>query len=385
MTRRQQPSRGIRVLVATALLLATGGLFAALSAQLIGGHRADLQRAGSERDAVPYLRSVSTLVADLVEARSAAVRGQADPPADLRVSIAAVSTEDGHLGETLSTAERWARLREAIDTVLAQRRTGVTAAAEYGDLITMTVGLFDAVSVASHLNADSEPAPRSLVVAARELLTLVAATGAAADATTLAAVAEPDAGTEERVDVAVALAEAASSYRTLVAVLTTSVDAGSPAPFTAAVAEQLTLLHDALEPAVGPAALRPATSVASATIDAVSRQARELMRPTAENILNELDGQLAHRQAELRGDLLRGIGTAAAGLVLCLVVLWWSAAPPAPAAEPDTEALPEGSDVASVSVTLPSVDARELLALEELVHVGRGVRGRAPGGDDDAE
>ncbi len=384
MSRRQQPSRGVRVLVATVLLLLIGGLFAALSAQLIGGQRADLQRAGSERDAVPYLRSVSKLVADLVEARSAAVRGQADPPADLRVSMAAVSTADDRLGDALSTAERWAGLREAIDAVLGQRPTGVTAAGQYGDLVTMAIGLFDAVSVASQLSADSEPASRSLVVAARELRTLVAATGVAADATTLAAETESEDATEANVDVAVALADAASSYRTLVAVLTASVGAGSPAPFTATVTEQLTLLHNALEPAVGPAALRPATSIDSATIDATSRQARELMRPTADSILNELDGQLARRQAELRGDLVRGIGTAAAGLLLGLVVLWWSAAPTEPE-EPDTDTLAEGSDVASVSVNLPSVDARELLALEELVHVGRGVRGRAPGGDDDAQ
>lgn len=388
MSRRQQPRRGVRVLVATMLLAAIGGLFAALSTQLIGGQRADLRRIEGERQAVPYLRAVSQLIADLVESRSAAVRGNTDPAGSLDASVAQVSDMDGQLGATLLTTDEWLGLRSAIDSVLAERPTGAPASDRYTDLVTMATDLLDRVSTASGLSADPEPAGHSLVLAVRELSTLIAATSRAADLTTLAAADavasdeadEADVATGE-VEVAVALHEASSVYRALVTELTTSVDTGAQPPFTATVTEQLNRLHAALGPTVG----RPPGPADPATLDDVARQVRDVARHTTTAVLDELDGELANRQAALRNDMYLGLGTAAAGFLLGLMVLWWSAAPPSAAPEPSLDALADGPDVASVSVHLPAVDARELLALEELVHVGRAVRARPAGGGDDAQ
>jgi hypothetical protein len=386
VSRVRQPGRGVRVLVAAVLLVAMGGLFAALSAQLIAVHRADAQRMGGEREALPYVDAIGRLVTDLVEARSSAVRGQAEAPANLRVSMGAVADLQARFGAELLTEQRWTALQAAIDSVLTQRPTGADASDRYADLIGMTNGLLSAALAASQLDADPEQAGRSLVVAVRELAALVVATGQAADVSVFAAAAaDPDAATEERIDLAVALHDAASAYGGLSGALTSAVAAGSWPPFTSAVTEQLNLLHDALLPSVGQAVLRPPTSADAATLDAVARQVRELVRSTTPAVLDELGRQLTSREEAARNRMLLGIGTAAAGFVLGIVVLWWSAAPPAPAPEGSDEALVSGPDVASVSVNLPAVDARELLALEELVHVGRGVRGRPPGGADNAE
>jgi hypothetical protein len=375
----------MRVLVAAVLLVAMGGLFSALCAQVLAVHRADVQRTGGEREAVPYVDALSRLVTDLAEARSAAVRGQAEAPANLRVSMGAVSDLDGRLGETLGVGQRWTELRAAIEDVLAQSPTGAGASDAYADLIAMADDLLSAVLAAAELDADPDPASHSLVVAVRELLALVVATGQAADVSALAAAADPDDEAEERVELAVALHDAAAAYDELASVLTAAVAAGAWPPFTSAAAEQLNLLHDALQPAVGPVALRPPTTADLATLDSAARLVRELARSTAPTVLDELGRQLDSREAQARDRMLLAVGTAAAGLVLGIVVLWWSAAPPAPASERDDEALDTGPDVASVSVNLPAMDARELLALEELVHVGRGVRGRPSGGADDAE
>jgi hypothetical protein len=369
-----------------------GALFAALSAQLIGIRRADLARTSSERQAVPYLGAVSLLTVDLAQARSAAVRGQADPPGDLRASIAAMSDMDSQWGAALLTGQHWIDLRTAIDLVLGQRPTGVDASDRYTDLVAMGSDLLGAASAGSQLDADPDPASRSLALAVPELLTLVDATGRAADIAALAAGAalaegvDPDAATTDDVDVAVALHDAGSAYGRLVNALTASVAAGSGPSFTATVAERLTLIHDALGPIVGPDALRPAAAadLSAATLDDVARQVRELVRSTTQMVLDELGRQLATREEAVRSQMVLGVGTAAAGLLLGIVVLWWSAAPPAPSSERGDD-IAEGPDVASVSVHLPAVDARELLALEELVHVGRGVRGRPSGGADDAQ
>ncbi len=382
---RSRPGRGVRVLVAAVLLVAIGGLFAALSAQLIGTHGADAERAGTERETLPYVDAVSRLVTDLVEARSAAVRGQAEAPANLRVSMGALADMQGRFGTALLTEQRWTDLRAAIDDVLAQRPTGVDASDRYSDLIAMATDLLGAALTASQLDADPEQATRSLVAALRELLALVTATGQAADVSNLAAALDPEDATEERLDLAVGLHEASSAYADLTSRLMAAAAGGSWPPFTSAVAEQLSLLADALRPSVGPAALRPPTTADPATLDSVARQVRELARSTTPTLLDELDRQLTSREAAARSQMLLGVGTAAAGFILGIVVLWWSAAPPAPSPERSDEVLASGPDVASVSVNLPAVDARELLALEELVHVGRGVRGRPSGGADDAE
>lgn len=384
MSAGRSPRRGFRVLVATVLLVAIGGLFAALTAQLIAVHRDEVQRTSSEREALPYVAVVSQLVTDLVEARSSAVRGQTEAPANLRVSTAAVSDLQARFGAVLLTEQRWTDLRAAIDNVLTQGPTGVDATDQYADAIAMATDLLGAALTASQLDADPEQASRSLVVAIRELLALVVATGQAADVNTLAAAIDPDDATEERLDLALALRDGVSAYTDFTSALTAAAAAASFAPFTSTVAEQLNALDDALRP-LGPAAGRPPATVDPATLDAVARQVRELVRAATPALLDELGRQLTGREAEARDRMLIAIGTAAAGFILGMVVLWWSAAPPAPAPEGSIEGLDNGPDVASVSVNLPAVDARELLALEELVHVGRGVRGRPSGGADDAE
>jgi hypothetical protein len=66
--------------------------------------------------------------------------------------------------------------------------------------------------------------------------------------------------------------------------------------------------------------------------------------------------------------------------VLGVVLLWWSIPARGRSRGDEIAGLRDEAaqplDVASVSVQLPAVDARDLLAIEELVHIGRGVRAR---------
>lgn len=375
--------RGPRILVAVGLLFALGGLFGALAAQLRSAIEADAGFVAAERHGVAYLRPLIRLVAELTGAQSASVRGAAVDPVALNAAIAAVSEVDRSSGAALRTEKRWAGLRGQIEKIMAERPAGRAALERYTDVVTLAIELGRIVGDTSNLILDPETDTYYLMDAALlQLPTVLAGAGRAADHAYLAAAKDGRAGDDGgRVDVAVARQQVAAANEAIGTGLRKAMDATTHGDLGSGLTEQLDIFRSAVDQVASPAALRQADSGADAgALFAAARRVRDAALPLAGAVLAGLDDLLADRETSLYEQRTYALATAAAGVVLGVVLLWWSVPPrgrvPGDAAVAERDESAHPLDVASVSVQLPAVDARDLLAIEELVHVGRGVRPR---------
>jgi hypothetical protein len=383
--------RGPRVVVALGLVLAVGGLFGALVVQLRAANDADLRFVAAERQGVTYLRPLTRLIAELTNARSTAVRGL---PADnnaLNAAVAAVADVDQSNGAALRTGQRWADLRADIDAVMASTPTGRAALDRFGDLMVQATELGRTVGDTSNLILDPEADTFYLMYSVLlQMPTVLTATGLAADVNHLAATGKtvPPGRVDnaDLIEIAVARQQVAVATEAIGIGLRKSMDATTSAALAASLTEPLDAFRTAVDRTAAPAALRQAAEPTdSAALFAATAQVREAALPLVAAVLSGLDGLLTAREDRLYALQLQALATTGAGVVLGIILLWWSVTPSASSAGAgeDQEGGPP-LDVASVSVQLPAVDARDLLALEELVHVGRGVRARPKDEADDA-
>lgn len=389
MMRSIRARRGPRTLVALGLLLALGGLFGALAFQMVSATEADTRFVASERQGVAYLRPLTRLIAELTVAQSASVRDKAVDPGALNAAVAAMSNVDADSGAALRTGQRWADLRAAIDRVVADRPTGQAALDRFTDLITLATELARTVGDTSNLVLDPEFDSYYLVdTALFQLPIVMTGAGRASDRTYLAAVevGRTDDGTS-RVDVALARQQVAVATDSIGSGLRKAIDATAHEKLASGLTEQLDAFRAAVDQLASPVALRQPDSTANVVaFSAAAQRVRDASLTLAGAVLDGLDAVLERREAALGEQRLYALATAAAGVVLGIVLLWWSVPPrrvsdgePATADRDDRV-----NDVASVSVQLPAVNARDLLDLEELVHVGRGVRTRPKGEASDA-
>jgi hypothetical protein len=189
-----------------------------------------------------------------------------------------------------------------------------------------------------------------------------------------------------RVDVALARQQVAMATEYIGTGLRKAIDATAHERLAPGLTEQLDAFRAAVDQLASPVALRqPDGPTNAVAFLAAAQRVREASLTLAGAVLDGLDALLARREAALNEQRLYALAMASAGVVIGIVLLWWSVPPrrvsdgdPA-TADRDDHANPP--DLASVSVQLP---AGELLEIEELVHVGRGVRARPKGGASDA-
>jgi len=380
--------------VAVVLLLAVGGLYGALVGQLKSATDEDESFVALERHGVAYLRPLTRLVGELTAAQSAAVRGAAVDTVALNAAVVAVSEVDRTDGPPLRTQQRWTDLRAAIDKVGKQRPTGPGALDAYADVVALATDLARKVGDTSKLILDPELDSYYLMDAAMlQLPAVLTAAGLAADLAYLTA----DRGKDDQlpyegfIDVAVARQQVATATEATSTGIRKALDATQRGALGANLTEPLDAFRAAADQLVPPAALRQATPTGnSSTISAAAQKIRATAVPLAAAVLTELDALLAVRQDHLASQRIYALGAAGAGVALAVILLWWSV-PARGRARSDELAAVTGrdeagaaGDVASLSVQLPVVDARDLLALEELVHVGRGVRAQPKEKSDDA-
>ena len=380
--------------MAVALLLAVGGLYGALVGQLKSATDEDENFVALERHGVAYLRPLTRLVGELTAAQSAAVRGAAVDTVALNAAVAAVSDVDRTDGPVLRTEQRWTDLRAAIDKVGAQRSTGLAALDVYADVVALAADLARKIGDTSKLILDPQLDSYYLMDAAMlQLPTVLTAAGLAADLAYVTA----DRGEDDKlsegafIDVAVARQQVATATEATSTGIRKALDATRRGAVGANLTEPLDAFRAAVDQLVPPAALRQATPTGnSSAIWAAAQKIRAAAVPLAAAVLTELDALLAIRQDDLASQRIYALGAAGAGVVLAVVLLWWSVPARGRARSDELAAVTAGheggaaGDVASLSVQLPVVDARDLLALEELVHVGRGVRAQPKEKPDDA-
>lgn len=368
MSRARGSGRATRVVVGTVLLLMVGGLFATLWVALQAGSADQLHRVATGRQALPYLAAVNRLTTDLVAARSAAaaaVAGPADPSGaavDLTAPVARVSELDDEQGGLLRTTQRWTVLRQGIDGVVAERPTGRVALDRYGDLVTMATELADAVRLA--VPADQVPGGQDLVATVvDELPALMASAGRVADLATLAPT-DPTDPTGDLVALAVARHDLAAADAAVAEALLTAGESGTRPAFRSTVTAQF----DHLRSATAVLAAAPTSTADGPAWVEAGRAVRERASLVATTVLGELDTTLAQRERSLRDQQAVNTGVAAAGIVLAMIVLWWSATPLAASARPAAPAVDDKqtspAETAAVETAAVETAAVETTATE---------------------
>ncbi|OKI58183.1 hypothetical protein [Micromonospora sp. CB01531] len=371
--------RGPRIAVAILLLVLIAGLFGAQAVQLRHSVRADAATVSLEQQGVRYLRPAVRLVAELANARSAAVRSETPEAAALTAAISAMADADAASGDALRSRQRWSQLRAQVERLRSQAPTGRAALQEYGEALALALDLCRTVLHTAHLATDGDPYRNYLAyTAASRLPVVLAGAGFMADRWYLDG--RGSGAVRERATLAV------SVTRSEVAEAATAIGAGPGAAsdVSASVGRDLfrplDVFRDVAGQLAGPAVLeQEATPSDVATVTTDARTVQEAGRALAGATFNELDRELVARRDDLAAAELRQLLLALAGVAGGLVLLWWAV--PARGRDlsdrpADTSEPPFAGDIASVAVALPEVDARDLLAIEELVHVGRGVRPR---------
>lgn len=364
--------RGLRIAVAFVLLLALAGVFGAMVLELRSGIDAQSRAVAAQRSGVAYLRPLVRLVAELSRAQSAATRNVAvDLPA-LNSAIAAVSEVDKDHGQTLRTSTRWSDLRAALPP---KGVVGAAAMQPYLDVLALAGDLVATVGNESNLLVAPDRDAFHLADAALVWLPTILTRSAAAAG--YAQVATEETAEDGQVDVA--LAQVATAAESLERGLRVAMESGS----AAGVAGALDVFSTAVDQLVPPAAVRSSgTPVSPGALARAAADIHTAALPLAAAVLDELDRILADEEAAAIARRTRALAVGSAGLALGVILLWWCV-PPRERAADEAGGAPT-PDVAAVSVQVPAVDARDLLAIEELMHVGRGVRARPRDEADDA-
>lgn len=386
-----RPGRGrglVTGLVALLLVLALGGL-AVAGWRSAGG---DLDRVRTERQAVEYVRPVTVLVLALSEARAAAAAGLTVDRQAITAAVSGVTEVDDRHGQALGVRPRWADLREQLDGDWPGG-TGAGAVTAAGDAVDRSTDLLAAVGRAASLDADPDPAARSLAVAVvRHLPVLVAESGRYAAVAGVPAGTGPagtgSAGTGPAgTGAAVAADRVGRAAAALDAELRGALGESAARSVDLGLVESVRLAAADVAPA-GPTLGAAPTTAADTLRGAVTRLGDASVR-LADVVATGLDRVLRDRASGVTRDRAGLTALAVAALLLALGVLWvrLPAAPGHPVTEelgPVVRGPADDVDLDPRSARL--IDARALLREVEVVRVGRAVqsvpRHRAGSGDE---
>jgi hypothetical protein len=268
-----------------------------------------------------------------------------------------------------------------VEALLVDKPSGVAATQRYDDGIALATDLLRTAGTAARLSADPDPNRRFLAdLVVERLPVVVVGAGQIADRLFLDARATGAAQERASLAVAVARSEVASAVQALDAAM-----------FLVAASPEAALGRDVTEPLdafradagrlAGPAVIEQTRISLTGAADAatLAERVRGSAAILAAAALAVLDRALQEYQDSVGRQRMRQLAMVLAGVVLGGLLLYRSV--PRPYRDDDVVGT---ADVASVSINLPEVDARDLLALEELVHIGRGVQGRPSDRSDDA-
>ncbi len=348
---------------------------------------ADRTFVDQERSGVRYLQPLSGLVEALSVAQSAAVRGGVLDVATVQARLAEVDVVDRELSGRLQTGGRWADLRDRVTALLGSPGGGRAAYQNFGEVVVLANALEEQVTDASNLILD--PALDTYYLMDAALLGLpqaIISAGRAADLLTLAGGHAPQG--EDAAALAVARYQVALLSTQIASGLSKSVKASADPGVGVALTAQQDAFQTAVDAFVPPSLVQQLSAPYNPA--AVVRAAGQVLSTglaLSSAVLGQLDRLLAGRQVALvRHQRLVGAGVVAA--LVAAFVLFWLLVPGrggrATAADLEVEPDEFGAEPAEAEAEpVDTLDARELLRTEALVHVGRGVRARPRDQDDD--
>jgi len=369
-----------RVVVRLGGLFAVSALFAVVLAQLWSATTHDLRVVDSERAGASDLRPRVHLVGELAAAQSAAVSGGRVDPAKVNAAVAAVDQADRTHGGALDAHQRWSDLRGRITAVLGTDVRGQAAYDSYAALSTLAVDLARKVGDVSQLILDPELDSYYLMdTSLLRVPDVLVHSGRAAD---LALLAEQRPSDAARSRAAVARYQVAMASDAIGAGLSKAMDATSSVSLGPNITGQLDAFRSAVDAYVPPAALLQNLDNPTATTLADNAvRLRQQALPLADAAITELDGLLRDRHDGFTAQRAWAVTSTIFGVLLA-VVLMWLLLPAAPAPGPESEVDIDEGGAASAEPGPPEgvdttyVDPRDLIAVEELLHVGRAVRAR---------
>ncbi|MDT5027831.1 MAG: hypothetical protein QOE61_4257, partial [Micromonosporaceae bacterium] len=387
MASRRPDRRGVRIFVALLLLAAMAGLDGTLIVRLTSDARATMATLDAQREGVFYLRPLRALQTELVSARFAAVRGQRVNVDALSAAVTGVAQADRAHGTVVAATQRWSDLRKQIEGLLAVSPSGRPALQAYTDVLALAAGLSQHVATATHLIAQEDLDGHYLAEAVSNgLPRMMAAAGLAADEAYLTTTADRSDRADGLMRVALARYQVSQTADEVLASIGIAFSATDSGTLNTSVTGPLDALGAAVGQLSAPAAVRPeAAAVDVAALTTGAESVRVAGASLTNAILTELDALVTVRLDQTRVSGVWAWGVAIAGGLVGLVLLWWSV--PAAVTRPDDDDAHGDApdrDVAAISMRLPEIDPRELLASEELVHVGRGVRSQHRTQDDHA-
>jgi methyl-accepting chemotaxis protein len=357
----------------------------------------------NERVGILYLRPVNGLIVALSDGESAAVRNDRVNTADIQAAVSAVNAADAAYGSRLATQQRWSDLRQRIATLIARPETGQQAFSDYSNLMDLAVALVTETGDTSNLILDPGQDSYHIVVAAMvDATTVLVDSGQMADLVWLGSKVAPKGTTEAEGRVFAARDGVAQAAADIDTNIQTAFGATQSTTLAASLAGPLDQFRSAISE------FAPVTSLAELSVNLSEPQpiyaARSEVESTGSRLqatmFDQLDQLLQARQDELnrqRQQAFAAVGVA----VVAVGWIGWILLPArrAPdlalgtdeAAELDSgrhraPGLREDEDPDPAEDGLTDlIDARELLAMDELTRSGRAVRSTRRGVARDAE
>jgi hypothetical protein len=381
---RREPRRAPRITIGVAAFAALCLPIAYMSGQLWTSAGDSQAFVATERVGVTYTRPLTKLLAGLVDAQSAAVRGAQVDVVGIRAQVEEVNRVDREPGDPLHLGPRWSQVASQVETALGQKVTGKEALRAYATPIALTQALLNKVGDVSKVLRDPGLDAYYLIDTVLRVPQVIV------DAGQVAALAGP--ARSDDTQLAVAQDRINRSAQAISMGLRVAAGASTKDLNVLGTLDEFAAAADAMGQTAR--ALNTPGSTARTEIDAAQRRlhiAALTLETAALNAFDSLLKQRATRYSDRRAT------TAFAGLLAALAAatLLWLRLPGAAVAHTrsgeargedtddgdDYRAEPaagsnEGDEVADL------VDARQLLA-PELVHVGRAVHAkRQESGDD---
>jgi hypothetical protein len=327
----------------------------------------DREAAGHRRVGVEYLQPLTRLAGALADGWVSAAAGRTADQQAARAALAATDAVDGRYADELGVRGAWTDLRQRV--VAAGPSVGPARAAE---LVDRTVRLIADVGAASGLALDPEPGERYLADAAVvRLPALLAAAGR------LAALVGGSPQAPDPVLAAVAAERLGRAAVELDDSLRRGVADGPATPSSELTsgAGAVRLAADEMAPAaplIGP----PRDLLAADPMVAAQRRLQDAALPLSGSVLDQLDGTLASRQANLGRTRIGLTGVAVLGLLAACALMWVRLPGRNATAPVEEELAPVVRGPAADDNQVPArlIDARALLREVEVVRVGRAVR-----------
>ena len=387
------PSSAMRVLallaIAAALLLPLGYIFG----QFWGTTSDSADFVGDERRGVAYLQPLTELLADLTNAQSVAVRGEAVDVDGLRSAVAAVDAVDATDGAELRTGERWTEVRERVLALVEQPARDRAALAQFVESVDLVLALVGKVGDTSSLILDPELGSYYLMdTALLRLPVVIVEAGRLVDVVVLEQPEQSELGPAALVDpqATVARDRVATAARAIDIGLRKSFDevgGDSLGPEFIGRLDAFRGAADALAPSTTLFGIRSDPADVGTTVSATERLQQTSVELSVSTLV-ELDALLQARQGRVDAQRVTGLAAASVAGVLGLALIAFRPALLRPAtsdrmhAEEDPMPPPvDEGDRDGVAADL--VDARTLLESGELVRVGRAVRARGADQADD--